>query len=131
MRVVVDKACDDDDDGVGGRANALGVSPQSLEKTGTLKGSTLGPWSVPRPQKGGWWWYEFKEDVHIRVDSDTGMTRFSRHASTMRTWNLLAVTTTVTSQLWDHDIRVDSVVGPFHFRRRRLSIQYVISYYTR
>jgi len=41
MRVVVNVACDDDDDdGVCGRADALGVSPQSLEETKTLDQST-------------------------------------------------------------------------------------------
>jgi hypothetical protein len=40
MRVVVNEACDDDDDGVLGQM-PLGVSPQSLEKTATLEGSTL------------------------------------------------------------------------------------------
>jgi len=31
-----------------------------LEKTGTLKGSTLDQ-SAETLKKGGWWWYEFKE----------------------------------------------------------------------
>ena len=50
MRVVVDEACDDDDDGVGG-GQMPWVSPQSLEKTGTLMGALST--GVPRPQKRG------------------------------------------------------------------------------
>jgi len=59
MRVVVNVACDDDDDdGVCGRADALGVSPQSLEETKTLDQSTKtlkeGKMVVSYEFKEGW-----------------------------------------------------------------------------
>ena len=54
MRVVVDEACDDDDNGVVGRQMPwVCVSPQSLEKTGILKGSTLDQSTKTPPKKGG------------------------------------------------------------------------------
>ena len=60
MRVVVDKACDDDDDGVGG-GQMPWVCPHSpWRRLGPSRGALST--GVPRPQKRGWWWYEFKED---------------------------------------------------------------------
>src|SRR5713101_74394 len=49
MRVVVDEACGDDDSGRGLVlvVDAPGVSPQSLEKVGTLKESALDPYRNP------------------------------------------------------------------------------------
>ena len=60
MRVVVDEACDDDDDGVGGRQMPWVCPHSPWRRLGPSRG-TLST-RVPIPQKRGWWWYEFKED---------------------------------------------------------------------
>ena len=51
MRVVVNKACDDDDDGVGGRADALGVCPPSHWRRLGSSGEHSQP-NYQDPQKG-------------------------------------------------------------------------------
>ncbi|KAH9967659.1 hypothetical protein BGW80DRAFT_1254616 [Lactifluus volemus] len=51
MRVVVDEACDDD-------ANGVGVLGEDWDP----QGEHARP-KYQDPKKGGWWWYEFKEDV--------------------------------------------------------------------
>ncbi len=51
MRVVVNEACDDDDDGVGGRADALGVCPPSHWRRLGSSGEHSRP-NYQDPQKG-------------------------------------------------------------------------------
>ena len=51
MRVVVNEACDDDDDGVGGRADTLGVCPPSHWRRLGSSGEHSRP-NYQDPQKG-------------------------------------------------------------------------------
>jgi len=64
MRVVVNEACDDDDD----RMDVLeqmpcGCVPTVVGEDWDPQGEHSRPECRDPKKKGGWWWYEFKEDA--------------------------------------------------------------------